>query len=106
MIHEYICESLYQKLTDIWKKAMNITLSPNLEQLVKSKVDSGLYRSASELMLDALQLLIERDRLREIRLEELCGEIQRGIDSGPATPLDMDAIKARGREKLAARVKS
>lgn len=85
---------------------MNITLPQNLENLVKSKVDSGLYQSASELMLDALQLLIERDRLREIRLEELRREIQQGIDSGPATPLDMESIKARGREKLAAGMKS
>ena len=85
---------------------MNIILPPNFESLVKSKVDSGLYNSVSELMLDALQLLIERDQLREIRRKELRQEIQKGLDSGPATPLDMDAIKARGREKLAARAQS
>ena len=81
---------------------MNISLPPHLEEIVKSKVDSGLYNSASEVMRDALRLLEERDQLRELRLEELRREIQKGIDSGEATPLDMEEIKARGRKRLAA----
>jgi antitoxin ParD1/3/4 len=80
---------------------MNISLTPHLENLVKSKVDSGLYNSASEVMREALRLLEERDQLRNVRLEELRREIQRGIDSGDATPLDMEEIKASGRRRLA-----
>jgi len=81
---------------------MNISLTPHLEEIVKGKVDSGLYTSASEVMRDALRLLEERDQLRELRLEELRREIQKGIDSGEATPLDIEDIKARGRQRLAA----
>ncbi|MDP1774019.1 MAG: type II toxin-antitoxin system ParD family antitoxin [Methylobacter sp.] len=81
---------------------MNISLSPHLEKLVQSKVESGLYNSANEVMQDALRLLEERDQLRELRLEQLRREIQQGIDSGTATPLDMEAIKARGRKRFAA----
>ena len=81
---------------------MNISLTPHLEELVKGKVDSGLYTSASEVMRDALRLLEERDQLRALRLEELRREIQKGIDSGEATPLDIEEIKARGRKQLAA----
>lgn len=81
---------------------MNISLTPHLEGLVKGKVDSGLYNSASEVMREALRLLEERDQLRQLRFEELRREIQKGIDSGEATPLDMETIKARGRERLAA----
>jgi antitoxin ParD1/3/4 len=81
---------------------MNISLTPHLENLVKSKVDSGLYNSASEVMREALRLLEERDQLRNVRLEELRREIQKGIDSGDATPLDMEEIKASGRRRLAA----
>ncbi|MGB8700795.1 MAG: type II toxin-antitoxin system ParD family antitoxin [Thermosynechococcaceae cyanobacterium] len=81
---------------------MNISLTPHLENLVKSKVESGLYNSASEVMRDALRLLEERDRMQEIRLEELRREIQKGIDSGTATPLDIEEIKARGRFSQAA----
>jgi len=81
---------------------MNISLNPHFEELVKNKVESGLYNSVSEVMREALRLLEERDQLRELRLEELRREIQKGIDSGPSTPLDMEEIKARGRKRLAA----
>ena len=82
---------------------MNISLTPHLEKLVQGKVESGLYNSASEVMREALRLMEERDQLRELRLEELRREIQKGIDSGESTPLDMEEIKARGRIRLAAR---
>jgi len=81
---------------------MNISLNPHFEELVKAKVESGLYNSASEVMREALRLLEERDQLRELRLAELKRDIQKGIDSGEATPLNMEEIKARGRERLAA----
>ena len=81
---------------------MNISLTPQLEELVKRKVDSGLYVSASEVLREALRLLEERDRLYAMRLEELRTEIKRGLDSGEASPLDMGAIKTRGRKRLAA----
>lgn len=36
------------------------------------------------------------------RLEELKREIQKGIDSGAATHLNMEEIKRKGRNRLAA----
>jgi antitoxin ParD1/3/4 len=81
---------------------MNISLNPHFEALVKNKVESGLYNSVSEVMREALRLLEERDQLRDLRLEELKRDIQKGIDSGAATPLDIQDIKARGRKRLAA----
>lgn len=36
-----------------------------------------------------------------LRLEELRREIQKGINSGDATPLNIEDIKARGRKRLA-----
>jgi antitoxin ParD1/3/4 len=81
---------------------MNISLTPHLEELVKGKVASGLYNSESEVMREALRLLEERDQERDLRLAELKGAIQKGIDSGEATPLDVQDIKARGRRRLAA----
>ena len=80
---------------------MNISLNPHFESLIQTKVESVLYNSASEVVREALRLMEERDQLRELRLEELRREIQKGIDSGESTPLDMDEIKARGRERLA-----
>ncbi len=81
---------------------MNVSLTPQLEDLVKKKVDSGLYGSASEVMREALRLLEERDRIHAMRFQELKAEIQKGLDSGEATPLNIGEIKARGRKRLAA----
>jgi antitoxin ParD1/3/4 len=67
---------------------MNISLTPHLEELVKAKVESGLYNSASEVMRDALRLLEERDRLREIELEEYRAKIREGMESGEGIPAE------------------
>ncbi|CAA9889622.1 Antitoxin ParD1 [Candidatus Methylobacter favarea] len=77
---------------------MSISLTPHFEELVKGKVESGLYNSVSEVMRGALRLLEEHEQLRELRLEELRSDIQKDIDSGASTPWDMEEIKARGRK--------
>lgn len=59
---------------------MNVSLTPELEQLIDTKVASGMYHSASEVVRDALRLLIERDELRERRLQALKTDIQAGLD--------------------------
>ncbi|MEK7661578.1 MAG: type II toxin-antitoxin system ParD family antitoxin [Pseudomonadota bacterium] len=83
---------------------MNINLTPKLEEMVREKVKSGLYNNASEVVREALRLMEANDR-RGIKIwtkEELEIEIQKGIDSGFSEgPLDIEAIKKRGREKLA-----
>ena len=65
-------------------------------------MESGLYGSASEVMRDALRLLEVRDRRQLLHVEELRAEIRKGLDSGEPTPLDVSAIKERGRMRLAA----
>ena len=59
---------------------MNVSLTPALEKLIQTKVKTGLYNSASEVIREALRLLDEQDRLRRIRLEDLKREIAVGID--------------------------
>ncbi|MBW4665847.1 MAG: type II toxin-antitoxin system ParD family antitoxin [Cyanomargarita calcarea GSE-NOS-MK-12-04C] len=61
---------------------MNVSLTPELEQLVHEKVKSGRYLSASEVVREALRLLEERDRIREARLITLRSEIAVGIEQG------------------------
>jgi antitoxin ParD1/3/4 len=60
---------------------MNINLTPQLEELVRSKVASGLYPSASEGVREALRLLGEQDRLQDAKLAQLRGDIRQGLDS-------------------------
>ena len=80
---------------------MNVSLTPHLENLVRQKAKSGLYTSSSEVVREALRLLDERDRLREVQLGELREAIQKGLQSAPGGTLDIEAIKAAGRERLA-----
>jgi antitoxin ParD1/3/4 len=59
---------------------MNVSLSPELEQLIEEKVKTGMYNSASEVIRAGLRLLQEQDELRQIRLQELKREVQKGLD--------------------------
>lgn len=78
---------------------MNVSLTPELEQYVQEKVSSGLYYSASEVIREGLRLLKEREHLQQIRLQELRQDIQAGLDSGEATPLNMQAVKEKARQR-------
>jgi antitoxin ParD1/3/4 len=59
---------------------MNVSLTPELEEFVHKKVESGMYLSASEVVREALRLLDERDRLRQLRVEDLRKELIIGIE--------------------------
>ena len=81
---------------------MNVSLTPELEQLIHKKVDTGLYLSASEVVREALRLLDERDRLHALKFEELRKEIQVGIDQadrGEVAPLDVQGTLAKVRTR-------
>ncbi|NET56622.1 MAG: type II toxin-antitoxin system ParD family antitoxin [Symploca sp. SIO2E6] len=59
---------------------MNISLTPQLEQFVDEQVASGTYFSASEVIRDGLRLLIEQQKLKELKITELRKEIAIGIE--------------------------
>lgn len=78
---------------------MNVNLTPQLEELVRAKVDSGMYTSASEVVREALRLMNEQDRVRQARLDELRQEVRKGLESGASELLDPAAIKAKARAR-------
>ena len=82
---------------------MNVNLTPQLESLVKQKVASGLYNSASEVVREALRLMEEQDRIRAVKLEQLQQDIHEGLCSGESTPWDAEEMKRDGRARRAAR---
>ncbi len=82
---------------------MNINLTPQLEELVRQKVSSGLYTSASEVIREALRLLEEQDRMRAVKLEQLRKDIEDGFKSGLATPWDTNELKQESRKRRAAK---
>jgi antitoxin ParD1/3/4 len=78
---------------------MNVNLTPQLEELVRSKVASGLYTSASEVVRDALRLMEEKDRLREAKLTQLRSDVRQGLASGSSQPWDAEALKSMARTR-------
>lgn len=80
---------------------MNVNLTPQLEELVRARVASGLYSSASEVVREALRLLDEQDRLRAVKLDALRDGIRLGLNSGPSTSWDAAEVKRDGRARRA-----
>ncbi len=69
---------------------------------------SGLYHTASEVVCDALRLLEERDRLYQVRLDDLRQEVRKGteqLDRGGGIPFDPEAFKRRRRHEVAKKKK-
>ena len=85
---------------------MNISLTPELEEFVREKVETGRYLSASEVVREALRVLEERDQVRQLQLKQLRDDIGEGLadlDAGRTHPLSAAQIKAEGRKLLAER---
>lgn len=82
---------------------MNVNLTPQLEELVRAKVESGLYGSASEVVREALRLMDEQDRIRAAKLEQLRAEVRRGLDSGQSQAWDAAQIKRQARARRTTR---
>lgn len=59
---------------------MSVTLSPQLEQVVRRSLESGRYRDETDVLGEALRLLEERDRADRLRasIAEADAEIDRG----------------------------
>ena len=79
---------------------MNVNLSPQLEAMVRAKVASGRYTSASEVVCEAQRLMEQQDQLRLLQFEQLRRDIQDGLASPEAEAWNPKAIKAEGRRRL------
>ncbi|MBR0851128.1 type II toxin-antitoxin system ParD family antitoxin [Bradyrhizobium diazoefficiens] len=87
--------------------ASSYSIGKHFEDLIDNLIETGRYATASEVMREGLRLVEEREERRKVKLEALRAEIQKGFDSGPMEEVDvhewMNDIKARGRQRLAAR---
>lgn len=73
---------------------MNFSLTPQLEEMIRQRVESGKYNNASEVVRDALRHLESSERLDHLRALIQVGldEANRGelIDFTPEWEADMD----------------
>jgi antitoxin ParD1/3/4 len=75
---------------------MNVSLTPELDKFVASKVESGRYNSASEVVREALRLLEEHDLARATQLAAFNQELGTRLDSLDRAE-HVDPVKARKR---------
>ena len=60
---------------------MHVSLTDQLEEMVKAKVASGLYNNASEVIREALRFMETHEEwIYQIKLEKLRSEVSRGLD--------------------------
>src|SRR5258708_39605799 len=89
---------------------MNVSLTPELEKMIREKVESGMYQTASEVVREALRIMQNKGKTREERIAELQREIQIGLDdlaNGRYIEITKEnekefweSIKTRGRKRL------
>jgi antitoxin ParD1/3/4 len=73
---------------------MQVLLTPKLEELVREKIESGLYSDASEVIREALRLMREFDSVQQLKIERLREELARGeadLAAGRSTTISNDA---------------
>ncbi|MBK6314489.1 MAG: type II toxin-antitoxin system ParD family antitoxin [Blastocatellia bacterium] len=83
---------------------MNVSLTQDLEQYINTKVATGMYRSASEVVREGLRLLKERDEMHQFRLGEMRRQIAEGLDQldrGERIPAErvIEELRERSRNR-------
>jgi antitoxin ParD1/3/4 len=81
---------------------MTITLTPELERMIKERVQSGMYASESDVLREALRVLEEQEELERLKFEALKRDIEEGIESlenGEGIPAEQVFAELRERNE-------
>lgn len=83
---------------------MNVSLTKELEEFVRRKVESGRYSSATEVISAGFRLLERKDEFRDTRLAAIRARVEEGIAQAVRGELgDGKEAVARVRERAAAK---
>ncbi|MCL4785022.1 MAG: type II toxin-antitoxin system ParD family antitoxin [Bryobacterales bacterium] len=75
------------------RTTVNVSLTPELDAFLQSRVKSGRYQTASEVVRDALRLLERQEREREEAFQQLKAKLERGAAQAERGELlDGDAV--------------
>ena len=66
----------------------SVALGAHFEEFVKAQLSSGRYNNVSEVVREGLRMLEDQEKWRQLKVETLRAEIQKGLDSGPGVPAD------------------
>ena len=83
---------------------MHINLTPELEELVRKKVESGLYNNQSEVIREGLRLLADQERIRESHLVRLRDAVAEGLEQADRGelldgPEALEELRAERRDR-------
>lgn len=71
-------------------RTMTVDLGDELREFIESLIESGDYRTQSEVIRESLRLL--REKQAESRLQALRDMLAEGLSSGEAKPWEKDAF--------------
>lgn len=83
---------------------MNVSLTKELEEFVRRKVESGQYRSATEVISAGFALLEREDEFGDARIATIRAQVEEGIAQAERGQLG-DGEEAVARVKKRAAVK-
>ncbi len=81
---------------------LHVSLPPQLEELVRRRVESGRYGSASEVVREALRLFEEHEKGSQSRFAAVRQAVRQGItevERGQTAELDIDAFLNQRRQR-------
>jgi antitoxin ParD1/3/4 len=72
-------------------------IGDHFEGFIKQQIQQGRYASASEVIRDGLRALEDQQKFRDMKLEWLRSEVQKGMDSGVGRSIEevADELKTR-----------
>jgi antitoxin ParD1/3/4 len=72
-------------------------IGDHFEGFIKQQIQQGRYASASEVIRDGLRTLEDQQKFRDMKLEWLRSEVQKGMDSGAGRSIEevADELKTR-----------
>jgi len=85
----------------VTRTTVNISLTPELNAFLQSRVSSGRYQTTSEVVREALRLLERQEQDRDLAFQELKKKLERGAAQAEAGELlDGDDVFNELREMI------
>ena len=84
---------------------ISITLPPEMNRIIKERVDAGEFSSTSEVIREALRLWQQREEERRLRLTDIRTRIELAIND-PRPSLSVEEARADFQEHVASKLDS
>ena len=89
------------------RTTVNVSITPELDAFLQSRVKSGRYQTTSEVVREALRLLERHERERDAAAQQLKAKLERGAaEADRGELLDGDRVFDELREMIEERRRS